>query len=232
MKVTNPSRARPTTPVYAPAMYRVLIVEDDPDINATVQESLRLAGYDVVGAQDGAAALAEVQRRVPDLVLLDQMLPDMDGLEICRRLRAAPATQRLPIIFVTARAGEEARVRGLALGADDYVVKPFSLRELILRIRGLLRRASSLPERTLAPAWLHCREQFRVWDTYAKLHLDRGEWRECQELCRSILNRCEQALSPAERCLLYSRLARCAEKLGDTDAERDWQQRAHAEARC
>jgi DNA-binding response OmpR family regulator len=212
-------------------MYRVLIVEDDADINATLQEAMRLAGYDVVGALTGEEAFAEVQRRCPDLVLLDQMLPDIDGVEICRRLRVAQRTGRVPIIFLTARSDEQARVRGLSAGADDYVVKPFSMQELLLRVRGLLRRSSSLPEIRLAPAWLHCREQFRVWDSYAKIHLERGEWQECLELCRSILHRCEQALSPAERCLLYSRLARCAQKLGDQKAERAWQELAHEQSR-
>jgi DNA-binding response OmpR family regulator len=212
-------------------MYRVLIVEDDADINATLQEAMRIAGYDAVGSLTGEEAFAEVQRRCPDIVLLDQMLPDIDGVEICRRLRAAPRTSRVPIIFLTARSDEQARVRGLSVGADDYVVKPFSMQELLLRVRGLLRRSSSLPEIRLAPAWLHCREQFRVWDSYAKIHLDRGEWQECLELCRSILHRCEQALSPAERCLLYSRLARCAQKLGDEKAERAWQELAHEQSR-
>jgi DNA-binding response OmpR family regulator len=212
-------------------MYRVLIVEDDADINATLQEAMRLAGYDAVGVLNGEDAFAEVERHSPDLVLLDQMLPDVDGVEICRRLRVAPRTKRVPIIFLTARTDEAARVRGLSAGADDYVVKPFSMQELILRVRGLLRRSSSLPDIRLAPAWLHCREQFRVWDSYAKIHLERGEWQECLELCRSILHRCEHALSPAERCLLYSRLARCAQKLGDTKAERAWQELAHEQSR-
>src|SRR5262245_6753956 len=149
-------------------MYRLLIVEDDPDINAILQESLRLVGFDVLGVLNGSDALKEIERRLPDLVLLDQMLPDIDRRELCRHLRAQPATARLPIIFVTARAGEEARVAGLASGADDYVVKPFNMQELVLRIQALLRRASSLPDIRLPPAWLHCREQFRVWDTYAK----------------------------------------------------------------
>jgi DNA-binding response OmpR family regulator len=212
-------------------MYRVLIVEDDADINATLQEAMRLAGYDSVGVLNGEDAFAEVERRCPDLVLLDQMLPDIDGVEICRRLRVAPRTKRVPIIFLTARTDEQARVRGLSAGADDYVVKPFSMQELVLRVRGLLRRSSSLPDIRLAPAWLHCREQFRVWDSYAKIHLERGEWQECLELCRSILHRCEHALSPAERCLLYSRLARCAQKLGDTKAESAWRELAHEQSR-
>jgi DNA-binding response OmpR family regulator len=212
-------------------MYRVLIVEDDPDINATLQEALRLAGYETVGTLSGEAGIAEARRRSPDLVLLDQMLPDLDGVEVCRRLRASPRTRGVPIIFLTARAGEESRVRGLKAGADDYVVKPFSMEELILRVRGLLRRSSALPEVRLAPAWLQCREQFRVWDSYAKIHLERGEWQECLELCRSIVNRCDEALSPAERGLLYSRLATCAQKLGDPQGERAWQARAHEQSR-
>jgi DNA-binding response OmpR family regulator len=212
-------------------MHRVLIVEDDADINATLEHAMRFAGYDAVGALTGADALAEAERRCPDLVLLDQMLPDVDGLDVCRHLRAAPRTKRVPIIFLTARAGEEARITGLRAGADDYVVKPFSMQELVLRVRGLLRRASSLAEVRLAPAWLQCREQFRVWDGYARIHLDRGEWQECLELCRSILNRCEEALSPAERCLLYGNLARCSQKLGDQKAERTWQELAYEQSR-
>jgi DNA-binding response OmpR family regulator len=210
-------------------MHRVLIVEDDTDINTCLQETFRMGGYEAVGVLTGEDAFTEVSRRCPDLVLLDQMLPDLDGLEICRRLRSAPRTKRVPIIFLTARAGEESRIKGLSAGADDYVVKPFSMQELVLRVRGLLRR--SLPDLRLAPAWLHRREQFRVWDSYAKLHLERSEWQECLELCRSILTRCEEALSPAERCLLYSRLARCAQELGDEKAERAWQELAHEQSR-
>ncbi|HSZ82318.1 MAG TPA: response regulator [Polyangia bacterium] len=211
-------------------MDRVLVVEDDPDINAVLREALSLAGYEAVGALTGEAALGEIQRRRPGLVLLDQMLPDVDGLELCRRLRADPQTRLLPIIFVTARAAEEARIRGLACGADDYVVKPFSMEELLLRVRALLRRSAPLPDTRIGPAWLHCREQFRVWDTYARIHLEREEWQECLELCRSILGRCEQALSPAERRLLFLRLAACAQKLGDASAERAWRLRAGAES--
>jgi DNA-binding response OmpR family regulator len=216
---------------YPWRMYRVLIVEDDPDINATLQEAMRLAGYDPVGALTGEAGLAEVQRRCPDMVLLDQMLPDIEGIEVCRRLRAAPRTRRVPIMFLSARVAADARVAGLAAGADDYLGKPFSMQELVLRVRGLLRRSSSGPDVSLAPDWLQCREQFRVWDSFAKIHLEREEWVECQELCRSILARCEAALSPAERCLLYSRLARCAQGVGDDKAERAWQELAHQQAR-
>jgi len=131
-------------------MARVLVVDDDADINAALRESLELAGYDVAGALNGMDALAEVSRQCPDLVLLDQMLPDLDGAEVCRRLRSAPESKRVPIMFLTARAGEEARVRGLALGADDYVTKPFSMQELLLRIRAVLRRATPVEVSAIA----------------------------------------------------------------------------------
>jgi two-component system phosphate regulon response regulator PhoB len=206
-------------------MFRVLVVDDDEDINEVVQEGLRSAGYDVVGALTGEQALAEVDRRCPDLVLLDQMLPDIEGAEVCRRLREDQRTRRVPIIFVSARAGQDARVRGLALGADDYVVKPFSMRELVLRVGAVLRRATPV-EMKLPPEWVRMRDQFRVWNRYAEIHLARGEWRDCLELSRSILHNCDGALGPDERRRIYERIARCAEELGDTEAQRSWQNKA------
>ena len=129
------------------------------------------------------------------------MLPDIDGPEVCRRLRLAPETTRVPIVFLTARTDEEARVRGLALGADDYIVKPFSVQELLLRIRAVLRRATPVQLR-LPPRWVRLRDQFRVWNGYAEIHHARGEWRDCLEVSRSILQNCEEALTPAERVAL------------------------------
>jgi two-component system phosphate regulon response regulator PhoB len=187
---------------------RVLVVDDDLDINEALQHALRLGGYDVVGATSGAEALAEIGRVCPDLILLDQMLPDIDGAEICRRLRAAPETKRVPIVFLTARADEQARVRGLALGADDYVVKPFSMQELLLRVRAVLRRATPV-ELRLPPEWVRLRDQYRVWTSYAELHLARGEWRDCLELSRNILQSCDQVLSAEERAQLNDRIALC-----------------------
>jgi two-component system phosphate regulon response regulator PhoB len=210
-------------------MTRVLVVDDDADINVALRESLELAGYDAAGASTGMEALAEVSRHCPDLVLLDQMLPDLDGSEVCRRVRAAPASKRVPIIFLTARSGEEARVRGLALGADDYITKPFSMQELLLRIRAVLRRATPVEVR-LPPEWVRLREQFRVWNSYAEIHLERGEWRDCLELSRSILVSCKDALSVAERAHIYERLARCAQALGDEKGKRDWQEMARTVA--
>jgi len=203
-------------------MFRVLVVDDDTDINESVQAGLKLAGFDAVGALTGEAALAETHRQCPDLVLLDQMLPDIDGAEICRRLRGAPRTKHIPVVFLTARAGEEARIGGLALGADDYIVKPFSMQELVLRIRAVLRRATPV-ELRLPPEWLQLRDQFRVWNSYAEIHLARGEWRDCLEVSRSILHNCDKALSPGERGAIYERLAACSEKLGDVPAKRAWQ---------
>jgi two-component system phosphate regulon response regulator PhoB len=208
-------------------MSRVLVVDDDADINESVRAGLRFAGHDAEGACTGEAALVEIDRRCPDLVLLDQMLPDIDGAEICRRLRAAPRTQRIPVMFLTARAGEAARIGGLALGADDYVVKPFSMQELLLRIRAVLRRATPA-ELQLPPGWVRLRDQFRVWNGYAEIHWTRGEWRDCLELSGSILRSCEGVLSAAERAALHERLAVCASKLGDLPGARAWQARVRA----
>jgi len=121
-------------------MTRVLVVEDSPDIARLVQRSLLLEGYEVDVAQDGRGALAVVRDTPPDLIVLDLMLPGMDGLVVCQTLRANPATAAIPIIMLTARGEEAERIAGLELGADDYVTKPFSPRELTARVSALLRR--------------------------------------------------------------------------------------------
>jgi len=119
----------------------VLIVEDEPDIRQLIVFNLESEGFRCRTAANGLDALREVRSRIPDLVLLDLMLPGLDGREVCRRLRAGEATAALPIIMLTARADEVDRVVGLEMGADDYVVKPFSPRELVARVRAVLRRA-------------------------------------------------------------------------------------------
>jgi len=124
---------------------RILVVEDEPDLADLVALNLRRAGHEVVIAHDGATALAEIQRSQPDLLVLDVMLPDISGLEVCRRLRRNAQTIRLPVIMLTARSDEVDRVVGFEVGADDYVPKPFSPRELVLRVDAILRR-------TIAPA--------------------------------------------------------------------------------
>jgi len=195
-------------------MFRVLVVDDDPDINEAVREGLRLAGYEPVAALTGSDALAEVDRQAPDLVLLDQMLPDIDGVEVCRKLRAGPRTKEIPIVFLTARSAPDARVRGLAVGADDYVVKPFSMQELVLRIGAVLRRATPV-EMKLPPDWVRLRDQFRVWNRYAEIHFARGEWRDCLELSRSILHNCAPALGRDEHRRVDERIAHCRQALGE-----------------
>jgi two-component system phosphate regulon response regulator PhoB len=119
----------------------VLVVEDEPDIRALIVHHLTKDGFHCRVAADGAEALARLRSGPPDIVVLDLMLPGIDGLEVTRRLRAEPAWSAVPIIMLTAKADEVDRVVGLELGADDYVAKPFSPRELVARVRAVLRRA-------------------------------------------------------------------------------------------
>jgi phosphate regulon transcriptional regulator PhoB len=124
---------------------RVLIVEDERDIRDLVLFHLEREGFQVSSASSGEEALRQVRHASPDLVLLDLMLPAMGGLEVCRRLRQDPATVALPIVMLTAKGEEVDRVLGLELGADDYIVKPFSPKELLARVRAVLRRARPAP---------------------------------------------------------------------------------------
>ena len=121
----------------------VLVVDDEPTVREVVSRYLELGGYRVAEAGDGPSALEMAAELVPDLVVLDLMLPGMDGLEVCRRLRAAAPT---PIVMLTAKSHEADRIVGLELGADDYVVKPFSPRELVARVRSVLRRTHGAPD--------------------------------------------------------------------------------------
>ncbi len=120
----------------------ILIVEDEPDLAATLAYNFEREGFVVRTARRGLAALDELKiEPYPDLVLLDVMLPDISGLEVCRRLRADPVSAKTPVLMLTARGEEIDRVMGFEIGADDYVTKPFSVRELLLRARALLRRS-------------------------------------------------------------------------------------------
>jgi len=121
---------------------RILVVDDEPDLLELVRVNLAQAGFEVETASKGRGALESVRRSAPDLIVLDLMLPDIQGTDVCRELRADPEFARLPIIMLTARADEVDRVVGFELGADDYVTKPFSPRELTLRVRAILRRRS------------------------------------------------------------------------------------------
>jgi two-component system phosphate regulon response regulator PhoB len=124
---------------------RIMVVEDEEALTTLLRYNLDAEGYEVETVGRGDDADTRLKERVPDLVVLDWMLPGLSGIELCRRLRARPETKQLPIIMLTARGEESERVRGLATGADDYIVKPFSVPELLARVKGLLRRAS--PER-------------------------------------------------------------------------------------
>src|SRR5438132_2876262 len=119
---------------------KILIVDDEPEAVELVEFNLKQAGYDVASAVDGAEALKKTRALLPSLIVLDVMLPELDGLEVCRMLRRDPATAAIPIIMLTAKAAEIDRVLGLELGADDYLTKPFSPRELVLRVKNLLKR--------------------------------------------------------------------------------------------
>ena len=124
-------------------MARILVVDDDRDVAGTIERTLQRRDHEVVVAHSGVQALQLIQEQCPDLVVLDIMMPRMDGLEVCERIRTLPNVATVPILFLTARGKIEDKIEGFEAGADDYLTKPFDLRELELRVRALLRR--SLP---------------------------------------------------------------------------------------
>ena len=124
---------------------RILVIDDEPDIVELVRFGLRQEGFSVDTAMTARAGLRQLEESPPDLVVLDLMLPDLSGTEVCRRIRSRPETADLPVVMLTARAEELDRVVGFEVGADDYVTKPFSSRELALRVKAVLRRAASEP---------------------------------------------------------------------------------------
>ena len=128
----------------------ILVIEDDADIRNLLHFNLEKEGFTSIEAGDGVTGLAMAREQKPSLVLLDLMLPGMDGFEVCRRLGSSPDTAEIPVLMLTARGEEMDRVVGLSLGADDYVVKPFSVRELMLRVRAVLRRRKR-PENASIP---------------------------------------------------------------------------------
>jgi len=119
---------------------RVLVVDDEPDVRALLRANLKSAGFDVLEASNGAEALSIAKHDLPTVIILDLMMPEMNGIEVCRALRKHPPTSRIPILMLTAKTTEEDKVAGFEVGADDYVTKPFSPRELILRVRAVARR--------------------------------------------------------------------------------------------
>ena len=147
---------------------RILVVDDEPEAVELVEFNLRQAGYLVSTAANGAEALKKARAQTPDLIVLDVMLPEMDGFEICKTLRLDEATAKVPIIMLTAKAAEIDRVLGLELGADDYLTKPFSPRELMLRVKKILARAA--PQEKL-------KEQLRFGDLLIDLPRHVATWK-------------------------------------------------------
>ncbi|HSW49235.1 MAG TPA: response regulator transcription factor [Bryobacteraceae bacterium] len=127
-------------------MKKILLIEDDADLFALLKYNLEREGYALIGSQTGKGALDLCRREKPDLIILDIMLPDSDGLEICRAVRAHSELAHIPVVFLTAKASETDRIVGLELGADDYIVKPFFIRELVARIKVHLRDRTTGPK--------------------------------------------------------------------------------------
>lgn len=128
-------------------MRNVLVVDDDAHIREVIAFALRRAGFEVATANDGAAALERIEREAPELLILDILMPELDGLEVCRALRAGPpSTRHLPILFLSSKDDEVDRIVGLELGADDYIGKPFSPRELVARVKAQFRRLDKLDD--------------------------------------------------------------------------------------
>jgi two-component system phosphate regulon response regulator PhoB len=149
-------------------MARILVVEDEADLRQVIEFNLVQAGHEVETAPTGSEGLRRARERKPDLVLLDIMLPDITGLDVCRQLKADPNMQGVAVVMLTARGEEIDRVVGFEIGADDYVVKPFSVRELTLRINAILRRATTTegegaPRRIEFGVLVMDREAHRVW---------------------------------------------------------------------
>jgi phosphate regulon transcriptional regulator PhoB len=132
---------------------KILVVEDEPDIRKLVQYNLTQERFNVLEAEDGEQALKLLQREKPNLVILDLMLPGLSGMELCKLLRQRSETAKLPILMLTAKASEADRIVGLEMGADDYLAKPFSPREMVARVRAILRRSESKPTTETAPAY-------------------------------------------------------------------------------
>ncbi|MCS0494953.1 phosphate regulon transcriptional regulator PhoB [Ancylobacter mangrovi] len=165
----------------------ILIVEDEEPLTLLLRYNLESEGYAVESVARGDEAETRLRESVPDLVILDWMLPGLSGIELCRRLRARPETERMPVLMLTARGEEAERVRGLATGADDYVVKPFSVPELVARVRALLRRAKPDHISTLLRAGdiELDRETKRVHRGGRELHLGPTEFRLLEFLMQS-----------------------------------------------
>ncbi len=175
---------------------QVLVVEDEDDIRNLVVMNLRRAGFDVLDAPDGATALALARAHRPPVVLLDLMLPDRSGTDICRALRSSPDTAHAYVIMLTARGEEDDRVGGFEVGADDYVTKPFSVRELVLRVKAAARRAQAPPApagptRDLGIVRIDP-EAHRAWVGDEEMDLTATEYKLLLHLCDRVGRLCER----------------------------------------
>ncbi len=161
----------------------IVVVEDDPDTREILRFNLDLEGYQVTPFADGERALEHILNHPPDLVVLDLMLPGLNGLDIARTLRSEPHTAKIPILMLTARSAEEDIVRGFERGADDYLTKPFGIRELLARIQALLRRVGKLEEKLLRFRDLEIHfSDHRAFSGTQQLHLTPKEFRLLQAL--------------------------------------------------
>jgi two-component system phosphate regulon response regulator PhoB len=154
-------------------MAKILIVEDEPDLQQVLEYNLKQAGHEVLMTKLGQEGIRLAREQRPELMLLDLMLPDVSGIEVCRALKENPATKAIPVLMVTARGEEIDRVVGFEIGADDYVVKPFSVRELLLRVQAVLRRSRGEPEASDSII------------EFGRLRIDRGAhrvWVDTQEI--------------------------------------------------
>ncbi len=170
-------------------MASILLVDDERDLLSLLDFNLRAAGFETLLATSGEQALAQLRRRVPDLVLLDLMLPDLPGTEVCRQIKGDPRTRHVPVVMLTAKGDEVDRVVGFEIGADDYVTKPFSVRELVLRLKAVLRRSG--PGRT----------KERPPETVGPIRVD-------MEAHRAFVQGAEIVLTPLEFRLLATFMAR------------------------
>jgi two-component system phosphate regulon response regulator PhoB len=159
----------------------ILVIEDEPDLLQVLSYNLKQAGHEVLGADRGSEGLRLARERHPDLVLLDLMLPDLPGTEVCKALKEDKATRGMAVVMLTARGEEIDRVVGFELGADDYIVKPFSVRELLLRIQAILRRGKGEEEPEEATIRFGCleidRQAHRVWVEGHEIELTALEFR-------------------------------------------------------
>ena len=190
--MSDTRRSRPATTDGDTPNARILVVDDEPSITELLSTALRYMGYEVDTARTGSAALDAAGANPPDLIVLDVMLPDIDGFEVCRRLRADG--DFVPVIFLTAREGEGDRVTGFIRGGDDYVTKPFSLEELTLRIGALLRRTKQAERQTTRLRYRGLEmdeDRHQVWRDSSEVRLSPTEFR----LLRYLLLNAERVLS-------------------------------------